>query len=132
LQRQLVGRDCIGWPTALAAHLPRSPTFALLKGRGNYLCLNKITTRDRTRDLQQEELFDAVAATALGRDVKRLTEWSRTRDRDRDELVPGSAGPVMGPGERVGRECIGGALPPTARTAFRRSPAPRPVTPMSW
>ena len=42
LQRQLVNRDLPRLAESLADVLPRSPEFALLKGRGNYLCLNKI------------------------------------------------------------------------------------------
>ena len=42
LQRQLVDRDLPRLADSLAGLLPRRPEFALLKGRGNYLCLNKI------------------------------------------------------------------------------------------
>ena len=42
LQRQLVDRDLPRLADSLAGALPRRPEFALLKGRGNYLCLNKI------------------------------------------------------------------------------------------
>ncbi len=42
LQRQLVDRDLPRLADSLADALPRRPRFALLKGRRNYLCLNKI------------------------------------------------------------------------------------------
>ena len=42
LQRQLVDRDLPQLVDALTDALPRAPRFALLKGRQNYLCLNKI------------------------------------------------------------------------------------------
>ena len=42
LQRQLVDRDLPRLADSLADALPRRPKFALLKGRRNYLCLNKI------------------------------------------------------------------------------------------
>ena len=42
LQRQLVNRDLPQLVDALTDTLPRAPRFALLKGRQNYLCLNKI------------------------------------------------------------------------------------------
>ena len=39
-----------------------------------------------------EELFDPFAASRLGRDMKRLREWSSdTETGDRDELLPGGA-----------------------------------------
>ena len=88
LQRQLFDRDLPRLADALTGAVSRRPEFALLKGRGNYLCLNKIhngSAADSADDVPQEELFDAVATTALGRDVKRLIEWSsdtETGDRD--------------------------------------------------
>ena len=42
LQRQLVDRDLPRLVDALVDQLPRRPRFALLKGRRNYLCLNKV------------------------------------------------------------------------------------------
>ena len=42
LQRQLVDRDLPRLADALVDELPRRPRFAVLKGRRNYLCLNKI------------------------------------------------------------------------------------------
>src|SRR5246127_5610486 len=72
LQRQLVDRDLPRLADSLADVLPRPPQFALLKGRRNYLCLNKIhnggAADDDGGDGPQEELFDAMALTALGRD----------------------------------------------------------------
>jgi ATP-dependent DNA helicase DinG len=93
----------------LAAELPRRPVFALLKGRGNYLCLNKIHNgAAESDDRPQEELFDAVATTALGRDVKRLTEWSSdTETGDRDDVVPGVQDRSWGQVSVSARECIG-------------------------
>ena len=92
LQRQLVDRDLPRLVDALVDQLPRRPRFALLKGRRNYLCLNKVHNgaTDDASDVPQEELFSPVASSALGRDVLRLTEWaSVTETGDRDELSPG-------------------------------------------
>ena len=68
LQRQLFDRDLPRLADALVGEVPRRPEFALLKGRGNYLCLNKIHSgaSESNEDVSQDELFDAVAATALG------------------------------------------------------------------
>ncbi len=82
LQRQLVDRDLPRLAESLADALPRQPEFALLKGRGNYLCLNKIHNgssagaANEPEDRPQEELFEPMAASALGRDVQRLIAWS--------------------------------------------------------
>ncbi|WP_237573222.1 ATP-dependent DNA helicase [Mycolicibacterium lacusdiani] len=110
LQRQLVDRDLPRLADALAPELPRRPEFALLKGRGNYLCLNKINGGSTAEpdDRPQEELFDAVASTQLGRDVKRLAEWSSdTETGDRDELAPGVPDRSWGQVSVSARECIG-------------------------
>ena len=110
LQRQLVDRDLPRLADALAPELSRRPEFALLKGRGNYLCLNKIhnDATSEPDDTSQEELFDAVATTALGRDVQRLTEWaSNTETGDRDELTPGVPDRSWGQVSVSARECIG-------------------------
>ncbi|HEX3648980.1 MAG TPA: DEAD/DEAH box helicase, partial [Pseudonocardiaceae bacterium] len=44
LQRQLVDRDLPRLAAALEPHLGRKPTFAILKGRRNYLCLHRVHT----------------------------------------------------------------------------------------
>jgi ATP-dependent DNA helicase DinG len=113
LQRQLFDRDLPRLADALADHLPRKPEIALLKGRGNYLCLNKVhngSDEEPGQDASQEELFDAVAATALGRDVQRLTAWaSDTETGDRDEVVPGVPDRSWSQVSVSARECIGAA-----------------------
>lgn len=122
LQRQLVDRDLPRLADALTGALPRRPTFALLKGRGNYLCLNKIhngSAADSSEDRPQEELFDAVAATALGRDVQRLTSWSSdTETGDRDDLIPGVPDRSWSQVSVSARECIGVSRCPFSTDCF--------------
>jgi ATP-dependent DNA helicase DinG len=122
LQRQLVDRDLPRLADALTEALPRRPEFALLKGRGNYLCLNKIhngSAAAEPGDRPQEELFDPVAATALGRDVQRLTAWaSDTETGDRDELKPGVADRSWSQVSVSARECIGVARCPFGTDCF--------------
>lgn len=124
LQRQLVDRDLPRLADALADALPRQPRFALLKGRRNYLCLNKIHSDGSTGDPEaddqpQEELFNPMAATALGRDVARLTEWASTTDTgDRDDLKPGVAERSWSQVSVSARECIGVARCPYGSECF--------------
>ncbi|WP_407686066.1 ATP-dependent DNA helicase [Mycobacterium sp. HUMS_1102779] len=123
LQRQLVDRDLPRLAESLAETLPRAPRFALLKGRRNYLCLNKIhnggTTDGEPEDRPQEELFDPVAATALGRDVQRLTAWaSTTESGDRDDLRPGVPDRSWSQVSVSARECIGVARCPFGGECF--------------
>ncbi|MGW4100253.1 ATP-dependent DNA helicase [Mycobacterium sp. NPDC004974] len=110
LQRQLVDRDLPRLVNSLADALPREPTFALLKGRGNYLCLNKIHNgaTEEPADRPQDELFSPMAVSAMGRDVQRLTEWSSdTETGDRDELTPGVPDRSWSQVSVSARECIG-------------------------
>ena len=110
LQRQLVDRDLPRLVEAIADELPRRPRFALLKGRRNYLCLNKVHNgaTDEAADVPQEELFSPVAASALGRDVVRLTKWaSETETGDRDELSPGVPERSWSQVSVSARECLG-------------------------
>ncbi|WP_409428817.1 ATP-dependent DNA helicase [Mycobacterium sp. SMC-11] len=110
LQRQLVDRDLPRLAGALEKVLPRRPTFALLKGRRNYLCLNKIHTgiAEESDDEPQAELFDPFAASALGRDVQRLTAWAEDTDTgDRDDLKPGVPERSWSQVSVSARECVG-------------------------
>lgn len=121
LQRQLVDRDLPRLVDALAAALPRRPKFALLKGRRNYLCLNKIHNGggEENAENPQEELFEPVAATALGRDVARLTAWaSSTESGDRDELKPGVPDRSWSQVSVSARECLGMARCPYGTDCF--------------
>ena len=110
LQRQLVDRDLPRLADALSTVLPRRPTFALLKGRRNYLCLNKIHSgaEPDEADIPQEELFSQAAVSALGRDVQRLTQWaSETETGDRDDLRPGVPERSWSQVSVSARECLG-------------------------
>lgn len=124
LQRQLVDRDLPRLMDSVEAALPRRPQFALLKGRRNYLCLNKIhngsaADGEDSDDRPQEELFDPVAATALGRDVQRLTAWaSTTESGDRDDLKPGVPDRSWSQVSVSARECLGAARCPFGTECF--------------
>ncbi|MGH9060243.1 MAG: ATP-dependent DNA helicase, partial [Acidimicrobiales bacterium] len=121
LQRQIVDRDLPRLTESLAAALPRQPRFALLKGRRNYLCLNKIHNGSDPGAVggPQDELFDPVAATATGRDVKRLTAWASTTDSgDRDELTPGVPDRSWAQVSVSARECLGVARCPFGAECF--------------
>lgn len=121
LQRQLVDRDLPRLADSLTPHLSRKPTFALLKGRGNYLCLNKIHNgaAEPADDGPQERLFSPAASSALGRDVARLTEWSSdTQTGDRDELVPGVPDRSWSQVSVSARECIGVSRCPFGTDCF--------------
>jgi ATP-dependent DNA helicase DinG len=104
LQRQLVDRDLPRLAEALRGPLGRKPEFAILKGRNNYLCLNKL--RNGPED-EQDSLFDGPTSP-LGAHVKRLHQWAAsTTAGDRDELVPGVPDQAWRQVAVTARECLG-------------------------
>jgi ATP-dependent DNA helicase DinG len=107
---------------ALTDALPRAPRFALLKGRQNYLCLNKIhngAAASSAEDEPPDELFEPQALTALGRDVQRVTTWaSTTESGDRDDLKPGVADRSWSQVSVSARECLGMARCPFGTECF--------------
>jgi ATP-dependent DNA helicase DinG len=118
LQRQLVDRDLPRLEKALEKPLGRKPRFAILKGRRNYLCLNKLDSgmQDEPDDAA---LFDPFAVSALGREVTRLREWvSDTETGDRDELVPGVTEHAWRQVSVSSRECLGVSRCPIGTDCF--------------
>ncbi len=121
LQRQLVDRDLPQLIDSLVHTLPRRPRFALLKGRQNYVCLNKVYNGSAANSAEesQDELFEPLAVTALGRDVQRLSAWASTTDSgDRDDLKPGVADRSWAQVSVSARECLGMARCPFGTECF--------------
>ncbi len=107
LQRQLIDRDLPRLAEALKPALGREPQFAILKGRRNYLCLNR--QRGGIADDEPDSLFDPTdTISPLGRQVKRLHEWAEeTSTGDRDELVPGVSEAAWRQVSVSAQECVG-------------------------
>jgi ATP-dependent DNA helicase DinG len=107
LQSQLIDRDLPRLAEALRPLLGKAPTFAILKGRRNYLCKHRLQTG--AADDPQDALFDPQAvSTEIGRQVTRLREWAEeTETGDRDELVPGVDERAWRQVAVTARECIG-------------------------
>ena len=85
LQDQLAGKDL----PFLSAHLGRPFRFAVLKGRSNYLCLQKGEEIAEREGTEQLELADADTADLgrLGREIVQILRWARTNHTgDRAEL----------------------------------------------
>ncbi len=125
LQRQLIDRDLPRLVTALASLLGREPSFAILKGRRNYLCLHR--QRGGVAEDPQDALFDPATpsdsaggpTSPLGRQVKRLHEWAEeTTTGDRDELVPGVPEAAWRQVSVSAQECIGAQRCPFGSRCF--------------
>ena len=81
LQKQVVDRDLPALVDAVEPLLGRRPTYAILKGRSNYLCKNKVYG-GMPDDGEGEALFDAVAdhrPRPAGRAAARLGRGDRDR-----------------------------------------------------
>jgi ATP-dependent DNA helicase DinG len=120
LQRQLIDRDLPRLATALTPVLDREPSFAILKGRRNYLCLHR--QRGGVAEDPQDALFDPAdtgPTSPLGRQVKRLHEWAEeTTTGDRDDLVPGVPEAAWRQVSVSAQECIGAQRCPFGPRCF--------------
>ncbi len=105
LQRQLVDKDLPIVSRALSPALGRDVTFAVLKGRGNYLCLDRLNRG--SPDPEESALFD-TPTTRLGRQAVRLRKWATTTETgDRDDLDEPVDGRVWSGLSVSARECPG-------------------------
>ncbi len=123
LQRQLIDRDLPRLAAALGPLLGREPTFAILKGRRNYLCLHR--EGGGVAEDPQDVLFETAdlgPPSALGGHVARLHEWAaQTRTGDRDELVPGVPEAAWRQVSVSSQECIGPRCPLVSRCFAERA-----------
>ncbi len=105
LQRQLVERDLPRVAVALEPVLGRPLRFAVLKGRNNYVCLQKL--HGSMPEDESEGLFDAPRSE-LGKQAVAVRAWAEaTSTGDRDEY-PDDVDPRVWRGFAVGRrECMG-------------------------
>ncbi|QGU01393.1 hypothetical protein CKALI_02520 [Corynebacterium kalinowskii] len=116
LQRQLVERDLPRLADALEPLLKKRPTFAIQKGRQNYLCLNKVAQSQQDGD---EALLDEADVSWLGKHVARLHDWANeTETGDRDHLEPGVPDLAWRQLSVSARECLGAARCPHGEECF--------------
>ena len=103
LQRQLIERDLPKIKPALEKELGREITFAVYKGVGNYVCLQKMNGAPGDPDGQV-----LMEIGALEKDQKRLRAWVETAgvSGDRDD-APDVDRRVWSANSVSGRECMG-------------------------
>ncbi len=122
LQSQIVDRDMPRVAQALGPLLGRRPTYALVKGRRNYLCAHKL----QGGFPEEEGLFSVEsvdqAASRLGSEVVRLREWADvTESGDRDELVPGVSEQAWRQVSVSAEQCLGSRCPMLSECFVERS-----------
>ena len=105
LQRQLVERDLPRLAEALEPIMSRPVTFAVLKGRNNYVCLEKL---NGTVPEDESEALFSTKRSELGDQVVAVRAWAEsTETGDRDEY-PDEIDPRVWRSFSVGRrECVG-------------------------
>ena len=123
LQGQIVDRDMPRLADALTPHLRRRPTYAIVKGRRNYVCKHKI---EGGFPDDEDGLFDVGEADAqagwLGKEVVRVREWAaETESGDRDELVPGVSEKAWRQVSVSAQECLGSKCPMVIECFVERS-----------
>ena len=103
LQRQLVDRDLPAVVPALEKELGREISYAIYKGVGNYVCLQKMNSEDIDPDTEL-----VMEVSSLEKDAKRLIAWAKTPGvtGDRDD-APEVDRRVWAANSTSGRECVG-------------------------
>ncbi|HLS33222.1 MAG TPA: ATP-dependent DNA helicase, partial [Brevibacterium sp.] len=125
LQAQIVDRDLPRLVRAVTDDLTRKPSFAVLKGRRNYVCRHKLD--GGYPDDGAGMLFDfgadeassrrtgegsGSAASALGEEVQRIRSWVRTTETgDRDDLTPGVSDRAWAQVSVNAFDCLGSKCP---------------------
>ena len=89
LQRQLIERDLPRLADALEPVMERRPTFAIMKGRSNYLCMNKIAQAQLEPEL--EAAAEDAAATEATADAAIAS--GRTAEQTASETPARSGNP---------------------------------------
>ncbi|WP_052317321.1 ATP-dependent DNA helicase [Corynebacterium terpenotabidum] len=123
LQRQLVDRDLPRVVDALAPELGRRPSFAILKGRNNYLCLHRTGGADAPAD-GDDALLDEAELTRTGAQVARLRDWAQEilesgdGTGDRDSLPRGVSDTAWRQVSVTSRECVGASRCPFGEQCF--------------
>ena len=114
LQRQLVERDLPKIKGALEKELGRELTFAVYKGVGNYVCLQKMNAEGSDPD---GEVLMEIGA--IEKDAKRLRAWVETpgASGDRDD-APVVDRRVWLANSTSGRECMGAEECPFGSRCF--------------
>jgi len=114
LQRQLIERDLPKIKGALEKELHRDISFAIYKGVGNYVCLQKMNNAPDDPETQA-----VLEISSLESDAKRLRAWAQSAGAsgDRDD-APDVDRRVWAANSVSGRECMGADDCPSGSKCF--------------
>ena len=114
LQRQLIERDLPKVKAALDKELKRDISFAIYKGVGNYVCLQKMNNAPDDPESQA-----VLEISSLESDAKRLRAWAQSAGAsgDRDD-APDVDRRVWTANSVSGRECMGAEECPSGSKCF--------------
>jgi ATP-dependent DNA helicase DinG len=114
LQRQLIERDLPKIKGALEKELNRDISFAIYKGVGNYVCLQKMNNAPDDPETQA-----VLEISSLESDAKRLRAWAQSAGAsgDRDD-APDVDRRVWAANSVSGRECMGADDCPSGSKCF--------------
>lgn len=120
LQNQLVGRDLPRLVEALDGVVDRTPSFAIVKGRSNYVCLQRVGQAEADDAAQPSLDSDSpVELTELGAHMQRVRDFAQDSDTgDRDDLAPGVPDTVWRAVSVTAKECIGASRCPFGADCF--------------
>lgn len=105
LQRQLVEKDLPLLAQCVSEEFGKELTYAVLKGRNNYVCLQKL--HSAIPDPDQDALFEE-SPTSLGVQARLVREWAEsTPSGDRDEYREDIDARVWRGFSVSRRECVG-------------------------
>jgi ATP-dependent DNA helicase DinG len=112
LQAQLVDKDLPRLADALTAVLGRRPTFALAKGRSNYVCLQQLHEGPGAREPEEQDTLWEGPTSMMGQQVVQLREWAgQAVTGDRDEVPFPVNDRAWRQVSVTARECLGTKCP---------------------
>ncbi len=112
LQSQLVEADL----PLVAKALDREVTVALLKGRGNYLCRQRLEELERAQRTEQLQL---LGGRNPDHHLEKVVDWAETTiSGDREELIPAPPSEVWGAVSVGADECPGAKRCPSGDNCF--------------
>lgn len=112
LQSQIVDHDV----PLVAGGLEQSVSSAVLKGRGNYLCLQRLDELGRSNHQEQLQLLGGISP---GKELERVRDWAdNTSSGDKEELDPSPTSDVWRAVSVGADECPGASRCPSGDDCF--------------